>query len=130
MIQSYLKVPLLLWIMLAALAGRAWLLFSTPYMPGVNGAYYLIQARAILERGVLGLPDLPLTFYLQAGLACLLAKVGGMAMDDAIMLAVKSCDAVLPVLVAWPTFAAVAAHIPFSGKGTFSRVHVTYNCFR
>ena len=105
--QTYLKVTPLPWIMLLAVAGRAWLLFSTPYMPGVNGAYYLIQARAILERGVLGLPDLPLTFYLQAGLTCLLAKAGGMAMDDAIMLAVKSCDAVLPVLVAWPTFVLV-----------------------
>ena len=93
--------------MLLAVAGRAWLLFSTPYMPGVNGAYYLIQARAILERGVLGISDLPLTFYLEAGLAWLIAKAGGMAMMDAIMLAVKSCDAVLPVLVAWPTFVLV-----------------------
>ena len=105
--KSYLKVPLLLWIMLLAVAGRAWLLFGTPYMPGVNGAYYLIQARAILERGVLGISDLPLTFYLQAGLSWLLAKAGGMATADAIMLAVKSCDAVLPVLVAWPTFVLV-----------------------
>jgi hypothetical protein len=93
--------------MLLAVAGRAWLLFSTPYMPGVNGAYYLIQARAILERGVLGISDLPLTFYLQAGLAWLLAKAGGMAIADAIMLAVKSCEAVLPALVAWPTFVLV-----------------------
>jgi hypothetical protein len=90
--------------MLLAVAGRAWLLFSTPYMPGVNGAYYLIQARAILERGVLGISDLPLTFYLQAGLSWLFATAGGMALADAIMLAVKFCDAVLPVLVAWPTF--------------------------
>lgn len=102
--QSSLKVPPLLWIMLFAAAARAWLLFGTPYMPGVNGAYYLIQTRAILERGVLGISDLPLTFYLQAGLAWLLAKAGGMALADAIMLAVKLCDAVLPVLVAWPTF--------------------------
>ncbi len=105
--QSCLKVPPLLWIMLAAMTGRAWLLFGTPYVPGVNGAYYLIQARAILERGVLGIPDLPLTYYLQAGLAWLIAKAGGMATMDAIMVAVKSGDAVLPVLVAWPTFALV-----------------------
>ena len=105
--KSNLKVPLLLWIMLVAVAGRAWLLFGTPYMPGVNGAYYLIQARAILERGVLGISDLPLTFYLQAGLAWLIAKAGGMETADAIMLAVKLCDAVLPVLVAWPTFVLV-----------------------
>ena len=107
MIQSNLKVPPLFWIMLAAVAGRTWLLFSTPYMPGVNGAYYLIQARAILERGVLGISDLPLTFYLQAGLSWLLAKAGGMETADAIMLAVKLCDAALPVLVAWPTFVLV-----------------------
>ena len=72
MMQSSLRVPPLFWIMLLAVAGRAWLLFSTPYMPGVNGAYYLIQARAILERGVLGISDLPLIFYWQAGLASIL----------------------------------------------------------
>ena len=44
--------------MLLAVTGRAWLMFGTPYMPGVNGAYYLIQARAILEQGVLGISDL------------------------------------------------------------------------
>lgn len=105
--QSFFIVPPLLWIMLAAVAARAWLLFGTPYVTGVNGAYYLIQARAILERGVLGIPDLPLTFYLQAVLAWLLAQTGNMAIEDAIMLAVKSCDTVLPVLVAWPTFVLV-----------------------
>ncbi len=68
--------------MLAAVAGRAWLLFGTPYMLGVNGAYYLVQARAILERGVLGLSDLPLIFYLQAGLAWSLTQAGGMTMID------------------------------------------------
>ena len=115
--KSYLKVPPLLWLMLLAVAGRAWLLFSTPYMPGVNGAYYLIQARAILERGVLGMSDLPLTFYLQAGLSWLLAKAGGLAIADAIMLAVKSCDAVLPVLIVWPTFVLVRRWANVRGQG-------------
>ena len=115
--KSYFKVPLLLWIMLAAVAGRAWLLFSTPHMPGVNGAYYLVQARAIMERGGLGIPDLPLTFYLQAGLSWLLAEASGMAMADAIMVAVKSCDAVLPVLVAWPMFVLVRRWANASSQG-------------
>lgn len=117
MIQSFLKAPPLLWIMLLAVAGRAWLLFGTPYMPGVNGAYYLIQARAILERGALGLSDLPLTFYMHAGLAWLLTHAGGMAMADAIMLAVKLCDAVLPVLIAWPTFVLVQRWTAARGQG-------------
>jgi hypothetical protein len=55
----------------------------------------------------LGISDLPLAFYLQAGLAWLIATAGGIAIADAIMLSVKSCDAVWPVLVAWPTFVLV-----------------------
>ena len=115
--QSSLKVPAFFWIMLFAVAGRAWLLFSTPYMPGVNGAYYLIQARAILERGALGIPDLPLAFYLQAGLSWLLARAGGMEVTNAIMVAAKTCDAVLPVLVAWPVFVLVRRWAIARGQG-------------
>jgi hypothetical protein len=39
----------LLGILAAAVAARAWLLFSTPLVPGMNGAYYLVQARSLLE---------------------------------------------------------------------------------
>jgi hypothetical protein len=42
-------------IMLAAIAARAWLLFSMQYVPGVNGAYYLVQVRSLLERGTLSI---------------------------------------------------------------------------
>lgn len=56
-------------VVIAGIAARAWRLFSTPLVPGMNGAYYPIQARALLEKGALGIPDLPLTFALQAGLA-------------------------------------------------------------
>jgi hypothetical protein len=90
-----------------AAAARAWLLFGTPYMPGINGAYYLVQARALLERGALGIPDLPLTFYLHAALAWGLASVSGVAATDAIVWSVKLCDAALPPLVAWPVFVLV-----------------------
>ena len=56
-------------VVLAAVAERACLLFSTPLVPGINGAYYLIQTRALIERGKLGIPDLPLTFWVDASLA-------------------------------------------------------------
>lgn len=53
--------------------GGGSLLFGTPLMPGMNGAYYLVQARAVITRGTLELPDLPLIFYVQALLwLCLL----------------------------------------------------------
>ena len=104
-------------ILSLAVAVRAWLLFSTPFMPGVNGAYYLIQTRALLDRGTLGLPDMPLTFGVQAALAGLLAWPGWMASSDAILLAVKLCDAVLPVLVALPVFLLIRRWAACLGRG-------------
>ena len=91
-------------IIVAGVAMRAWLLFSTPWMPGINGAYYLVQARALLERGALGIPDMPLLFHLHAALAWLVSAVFAQPPDAAIMLAVKCCDAVLPPLAALPVF--------------------------
>jgi hypothetical protein len=104
-------------IIVVAMAARAWLLFGTHYMPGVNGAYYLVQARSLIERGVLGIPDMPLTFHLHAALAWLLAKVSGMAQADAIVWVVKLCDAALPPLVAWPVFVLVRRWAKARGQG-------------
>ena len=95
----------LLWLLglvAAAIAARAWLLFSTPLVPGMNGAYYLVQARALLEHGHLGIPDLPFTFWLHAGLAKLFQLVSGLPQDEAIVWAVKLADATLPPLAALP----------------------------
>jgi len=110
------------WLPLAAIitlavAARAWLHFTTPYVPGVNGAYYLVQSRALLEHGVLGIPDMPLTFHLHAALASLLAWMGGLAQADAIMWAVKLCDSVLPPLAAWPVFVLVQRWASQRGQG-------------
>jgi len=81
---------------------RAWLQFSSPLAPGMNGAYYFVQARAVLEHGRLGIPDLPLTFWLHAGLARLVAALTSWPQDQAIVFAVKLADSVLPPLVALP----------------------------
>lgn len=60
----------------AVLALAAWsvwqrweLLDSTPYPVGVDGWYYPIQIRALLERGELAYPAAPLTFWLMAPVA-------------------------------------------------------------
>ncbi len=94
----------LLVIVVLGIAARARLMWSTPWVPGINGAYYLVQVRAVLERGTLGLPDMPLTFYLQAGVAWLLGIVRGGTQSENIIFAVKLCDSVLPPLVALPVF--------------------------
>jgi len=108
----------LLWLLglvALAIAARAWLLFSTPLVPGMNGAYYLVQARSLLEHGHLGIPDLPLTFWLHAGLARLLQLVSGMPQDNAIVWAVKLADAILPPLAALPV-AWLARQWPHAGE--------------
>jgi hypothetical protein len=81
---------------------RGSLLFGTSLMPGMNGGYYLVQARAVLARGTLGLPDLPLIFYVQAALARAVRWVSGWDLDSCILFAVKLTDAILPALVALP----------------------------
>ena len=86
---------------------RACLLFSTSLVPGMNGAYYLVQARSLIERGKLGIPDLPLTFAVQATFAKLVQWVSGASLESSIVFAVKCADAMLPPLVAIPVFALV-----------------------
>ena len=43
-----------------------WIFTRGPIMPGIDGPYYLIQVRSILETGVMIYDDPPLTFYLFA----------------------------------------------------------------
>jgi hypothetical protein len=85
-----------------AIAVRAWLLFRSQLVPGMNGAYYLVQARSLLEHGRLGIPDLPLTFWLHAGIAKLVQLAVGLPQDTAILYAVKLTDSIAPPLLALP----------------------------
>ncbi|HXE42266.1 MAG TPA: hypothetical protein VN516_04495, partial [Candidatus Baltobacteraceae bacterium] len=94
-------------IVLIGAVMRALLLFSTSLVPGINGAYYLVQARSLIERGKLGIPDLPLTFGLQAMLAKVVQWVSGASLESSIVFAVKCADTMLPPLVAIPVFALV-----------------------
>lgn len=94
---------MVVYVILAAVVVRSWLHWHSPYVPGMNGAYYLIQARALLEKGHLGVPDLPLTFMLQAGVARGLMLLG-LGQERAIVSAVKLCDGCLPPLAAWPVW--------------------------
>ena len=91
-------------VIAAAIVARAWLLFRTPLVPGMNGGYYLVQARSLLQSGALGIPDFPLTFALQAALAGLVHLVSGRDLESSILLAVKLADAALPPLAAIPVF--------------------------
>ena len=109
-------------LLVAAVAARGWLLFGTPLVPGMNGGYYLVQSRALLTAGALGIPDLPLTFALQASLAKLLQWLTGHDLESSIVLAVKLADAALPPLVALPVFLLGRAWSRRTGRGAWLAV--------
>lgn len=115
--KSWISVLPIVGIMMVAATARAWLLLGTQYMPGMNGAYYLVQTRSLIERGVLAIPDMPLTFHLYAALAWLLANVSTLSQAEAIVWIVKLCDAALPPLVALPVFVLVRRWSKGRGQG-------------
>jgi uncharacterized membrane protein len=70
--EQYLGIAV--WAAVLALAAwsvwQRWeLLDSTPYPVGVDGWYYPIQIRSLLERGELAYPAAPLTFWLMTPVA-------------------------------------------------------------
>ncbi|MEI6494074.1 MAG: hypothetical protein WCO94_16125, partial [Verrucomicrobiota bacterium] len=89
-------------VILVAAVLRGSLLFGTALMPGMNGAYYLVQARALLTHGSLGIPDLPLIFHVQATVALIAQWIFRWDLDSCILFAVKLTDTILPALVALP----------------------------
>ena len=102
-------------------AWQRWtLLAATPYPVGVDGWYYPIQIRALLERGELAYPAAPLAFWLMTPIA---------ALSDPIV-AAKVVAAVGGALVALPAFllgrrigglagGLVAAVVATTGGGSF-----------
>jgi hypothetical protein len=70
-------------------------LTTGPLLPGLDGAYYWVQVRSILEHSTLAFNDLPLVFWIQAGLAALIGNIP---------LSVRLTDAILPALAAIPLF--------------------------
>lgn len=101
-LPSWASFAAVSFIAVAAAALRAWVNFSGPLVPKVNGAYYLVQVRALLERGRLALHDLPLAFLLESAAARLLRWPFGLSTDRAVMLAVKLVDTIVPPLAAVP----------------------------
>lgn len=114
--RRWLVVTLVVFV-LAALA-RAALLFEHDMVPGMNGAYYLVQARSLMEKAALAIPDLPLVFVLHAGAAMVLGWFG-LAEREAVLLAVKLGDSLLPALAVIPALALASS---WAGRRVYSDI--------
>lgn len=91
---------LFFWMLaLLALGVRAYVNFSQELLIG-NGGYYPLQVRTILERGELAFSDMPLLFYLNAGIVQLIAWLGVPISDQLILNVVKCIDSLsIPLLL-------------------------------
>jgi len=91
---------LLFIILIASLSIRLIFNFSWELIPGVNGGYYPLQVRLVLETGHLGFSDMPLLFYLDAFIIKIMSLFGFAVTDQLIINVVKLVDSVsLPLLL-------------------------------
>ena len=87
-------------IFLLAAALRGSLLFRQELIPGVNGGYYPLQVRSLLENGRLGFDDMPLYFWFNAFWVKVLAVFSGTPAESWIIPVVKTVDSLfLPLLL-------------------------------
>jgi len=78
----------------AATLVRLYLNFSYAYPPGTDAGYYPLQTRTLLLRGHLMYDDLPLMFWMNAGLSKLLVVLG-MKLDAAVLAASRVIDSII-----------------------------------
>ncbi len=94
------KIALLFWILaIITFCARIYINFSGELLIG-NGGYYPLQVRTILERGELAFPDMPLLFYLNAGIVKTLSFFGANVTDILIIHVVQIVDSIsIPLLL-------------------------------
>lgn len=94
-----------LFVIACAIAMRAFVSFSAALPPGMDAAYYPLQARSLIEHGHLAYHDLPLIFAIDAAVAKLIMLASSMDLDAALLLASRLVDCTLQPLAAIPIFA-------------------------
>lgn len=87
-------------IFLMAAALRLFIHFRQELIPGVNGGYYPLQVRSLLENGRLGFADMPLYFWFNAFCVKTLSWVSAAPAESWIIPVVKTVDSLfLPLLL-------------------------------
>lgn len=95
-------VGMLVAVLTVGVVARSLVTLTPPLVVGEDGAYYLVQVRAILRSGALAIPDFPLLFYVQACMARLFSLM--VEQHAAIIAAVRITDTFLPLALAVPVF--------------------------
>jgi hypothetical protein len=91
-------------VLITAVAIRLHTNFSTEYIGGNNGAYYLVLIRNLLEKGELRYLEFPLLFWLEAAIAYIPYKLGLVNINTAIDFTSRIFDSVIPALSIFPAY--------------------------
>ncbi len=98
-------------ITLAAIIVRLYLSFSHDLILGMDGGYYPVQVRNILNTGLLGFNDVPLYFYFCALLVKLISLLV-VINDQTIIAVIKIIDSVALPLLVFPLFRIMTKNEP------------------
>ncbi|MEL7122779.1 MAG: hypothetical protein AAFO07_25255 [Bacteroidota bacterium] len=89
---------------LILLAVRLYINFRTPLISGINGAYYFVQVRSILDGNMLAFADMPLYFYLNAFLVKIVSFFSSATIESLIVTVVKLSDSFFIGLLVLPLY--------------------------
>ncbi|MFA6481379.1 MAG: hypothetical protein WCW62_02290 [Bacteroidales bacterium] len=113
-------LPVVLIILMASLL-RARLNFSSAMIPGINGGYYPLLVRNLIEFGSVRYPDAPLVYWIQGGMTYLIRLLSGLSLDQSVLLASRLFDSIIPTLAYIPVFLHAREQL---GNQTGSRIFI------
>lgn len=116
--KSFINTPAVVYVIagVIALCFRLYLNYSQELIPGVNGGYYPLQVRSVLEHGHLGFSDMPLLFYMNALLIKAISLTGFTINDSLILNVVKLVDSISIPLLLIPLYKIIRLSKPSSLK--------------
>jgi hypothetical protein len=110
-----IKIGISFYILMAIIlvAGfiRARINFSSDLIPGINGGYYPLLVRNLIEHGSIRYPDTPLVYYLQALITIIIKLFSSLDTNESVLLASRLSDSFIPPLLSIPVF--LFAHLHF-----------------
>ncbi len=112
------RIPISIYFLIGFIAFcfRFYFNFSQDLIPGVNGGYYPLQVRSILNTGALGFADMPFLFYLDAALIKVASLFGLIISDNLTMFVVKIIDCISIPLLLLPLYKIVSLSQPVTSK--------------
>ena len=104
--------------------------FQSSIITGINGGYYPVQVRSILEQGHLAMNDMPLIFYINAFFVKVLSFVfPSQSIEYLIILGIKILGALSIPLLVIPLYKLINNYLEFELPKSFEYIIVAFALF-